>query len=417
MEAIEPRDVRVPEWYEPNPGTAEETALVLLTGPGERLRASRITNRRLSVSALGTASACALTARDTVYCCAPIHHATGILVCVGGALAGGSRLAVASRFEPKTFWDEVRRYGASVVFYTGAMCRPLVGAPPDPAERHHPVRLFAGSGMPAATWRRLLDRFGPVSVVEFYASTEANAVLVNLSGEKIGSVGRPLPGGAELALAAYDAREGRRLESATGFARPCPRGGVGLLLARVERERGDATGRLLRGVFRAGDAWISTGDLFRVDADGDFWLADHAADVVRGREGPVFTIALEDVLGEVECVDLAAAYGVELPGSGFEIPVAAIALRAGHALDPKALRRTASSRLPREARPRVLRVLDDLPTTAGHRLRKEPLRREGVRPGAGEGSAFWLEPGADAYTPFDARAYERLQRLVASGEL
>ena len=54
------------------------------------------------------------------------------------------------------------------------------------AEHHHPIRLFAGSGMPEGVWRRVLKRFGPARVVEFFASSEGNAVLVNLTGEKVG---------------------------------------------------------------------------------------------------------------------------------------------------------------------------------------------------------------------------------------
>ena len=74
---------------------------------------------------------------------------------VGGAVAGGARLAVASEFEPATFWDEVRRYGATVVSYTWAMLDEIAEAPPNPGEQHHPVRLFMGSGMPRGLWRRV----------------------------------------------------------------------------------------------------------------------------------------------------------------------------------------------------------------------------------------------------------------------
>ena len=46
----------------------------------------------------------------------------------------------------------------------------------------------------------------PVDVVEFFASSEGNAVLVNLTGQKVGSLGRPLPGAGELAVAAWRER-------------------------------------------------------------------------------------------------------------------------------------------------------------------------------------------------------------------
>ena len=127
-----------------------------------------------------------------------------MLVAAGSALSGGARLALASRFAPDVFWQEVRRYGVSVVFYAGEMARALVRAPFTIGERNHPVRLFAGSGMRPDLWKRLTARFGAVGVLEFYASTEASAVLANADGGKIGAVGHPLPGSPELAIAAYD---------------------------------------------------------------------------------------------------------------------------------------------------------------------------------------------------------------------
>ncbi|MCA9608533.1 MAG: alpha/beta fold hydrolase, partial [Myxococcales bacterium] len=95
MEAIDPARVVLPKWYEPNPGRAADEAMILFTaGRAEEPRAARITNRRWAFSALGAAAGCTLNPTDTVYCALPLHHAAGMLVAVGGALIGGSRLAL-----------------------------------------------------------------------------------------------------------------------------------------------------------------------------------------------------------------------------------------------------------------------------------------------------------------------------------
>src|SRR6185503_17265457 len=115
METIDPAAVTLPAWYRPDPGRARDLSMVFVSsGKHEPPRATRITNRRWAFSALGAAAAATLTTRDTVYCCLPLHHPSGTLVVSGSALAGGARLALASRFDPTTFWDEVRRYGVSV---------------------------------------------------------------------------------------------------------------------------------------------------------------------------------------------------------------------------------------------------------------------------------------------------------------
>jgi putative long chain acyl-CoA synthase len=416
MEAIDPDTVELPEWYTPNPGLAGELALVLMTGDGENLGSRRVSNRRWATSAYGTASGCALTPRDTVYCRSPIHHPTGVLVCVGGALVSGARLAMASEFtsdiDPKIFWQDVRRYGVNIVFYNGSLCSVLVNAPETDQERHHSIRLFAGSGMPKGLWHRVVDRFAPATVVEFFASTEGNAVLVNLTGEKVGSLGRPLPGAGEVGIAAWNIEKGELIERESGFAGDCKPGEIGLLVERVERERGELAGRPLRGVFEAGDAWLSTRDLVRIDEDGDYWLIDQIDDVIHGPNGAVATIPVEDVLtSEQESVDLVAVYGVHLPEFGTEIPVAALTLRPGTKLDPIALRHAVEHRLARHQRPIVIRLLDELPMTAGHRTRKRALRREGLGLEDVAGQTLWLAPGQKGYIPLST---EDLGRLLES---
>jgi putative long chain acyl-CoA synthase len=413
MEAIDPDLVELPEWYSPNPGLAAELAFILITGDGDHLRTSRVSNRRWATSAFGTATSCALTSRDTVYCRSPIHHATGILVCIGGALVSGARLAMASEFgttiDPDLFWKDVRRYGVNVVFYTGSLCRPLVNTIESQHERHHSIRLFAGSGMPRGLWRRMMERFAPAHVVEFFASTEGNAVLVNLTGEKSGSLGRPLPGGGKLDVAAWNLDQGKLAEHASGFAGRCEPGEIGLLVERVDRERGELGGRPLRGVFESGDAWLGTGDLVRVDEDGDYWRVDHVDDVIHTARGPVTTVAVEDALTtEVDAIDLAAVYGLKLPGLEHEVPSAAITLRPGKQLDPASLRRAVRRRLKDIERPILIRLVSDLPLTAGHRVRKRSLRQDGLDLPDSSSQTFWLAPGEEGYAPLTSETLSQL---------
>ena len=128
-------------------------------------------------------------------------------------------------------------------------------------------------------------------MLEFYGSTEGEAVLVNVTGAKIGCKGRPLPGSNEVRIAAYDPVEERLVVGPDGFARRCGRGEVGMLLVTAGRETiGTATP--LRSVFARDDSWLETGDLFRRDADGDFWFVGDG------------TAPVEDSMYDVAAVDL-----------------------------------------------------------------------------------------------------------------
>ena len=331
MERIDPSEVELPSWYRPDNGRASDLAFIVFTGQDEHTRMSRITNRRWAQSAFGTASSAAMTAGDTVYSVTPLYHPSGLMMSIGGAIAGGARLAMASTFQPSTFWDEVRRYGVTVASYTWTLLHELVEAPPHPGERHHPVRLFIGSGMPRGLWRRVERRFKPARVLEFYASTETGAILVNLRDAKPGSMGRPLPGSAEVRIGAYEIESAKLLLGRGGFVKQCGVDEIGMLLTRV-RTGVQTSSAPLRGVFARDDAWLATGDLFRRDRDGDHWRVDSLGDVIATSDGPVFTTPIRDALGDLPAVDLAVAYGIRPGPRTHELAVAAVTVRSGQEL-------------------------------------------------------------------------------------
>jgi putative long chain acyl-CoA synthase len=407
MERIDPDAVVPPAWYVPNPGRAGDLAFVLFTGGGERTRTNRITNRRWALSAFGTASSASLSSGDTIYSAQPAYHPSALLMSVGGAIAGGARLAVASKFEPEIFWDEVRRYGATVVSYTWAMLDEIAEAPPHPGEQHHPVRLFMGSGMPVGLWRRVQERFAPATVLEFYASTEGDAVLVNLTGRKAGSKGRPLPGSAEVRIAAYDTDARRLVLGRDGFAVACGRNEPGMLLAKVRRDAIGSGDGVLRGVFEAGDAWLETGDLFVRDGDDDFWLLDHSTALIRAATGAIPSGPIQDALGAIDAVALAVAYGVPTTRGDSQIPCAAITLRAGRELTAADLDAGLAD-LGDGGIPWVVRVVDEIPLTTWFRPQTGPLRKAGLRPPAKSTRAWYWDPRKGGYRKLSKAAVERL---------
>ncbi|MDX2089270.1 MAG: AMP-binding protein [Kofleriaceae bacterium] len=389
MEAIDPDTVVLPSWYKPDPGRARDLAMVFVSsGVFEPPRATRITNRRWAFSALGAAAAATLTTRDTVYCCLPLHHPSGTLVAAGSALTGGARLALASRFEPATVWDEVRRYGVSVVYYAGEMCRRLVDAPPVLGEKNNPVRLFAGSGMRRDVWRQLVDRFGPVGVLEMYASTEANAVLANARGKKIGSVGRPLPGSTELAVAAWSFPDNDFERDGAGRLIRARLDEPGMLVARLSSRAGADVAyidskRVLHDAFEPGDLWFVTGDFAEVDTEGDFTFIDRANQMVHTRLGAIASTKIEDALYELPAVALCIVAPRPDPDrAGSEYAIAAVQLQPGATLDLDELSAVVGT-LPEYGRPRLLRVVDSLPMTDGFRPIKRAIRELDLAAGPG----------------------------------
>ena len=342
---------------------------------------ARITNGRWAFSALGAAATCTLTPDDTVYAALPLHHAAGILVAVGSAIVSGARLALAE--EPlarrldanvEDFWSELRRYGASVVFYAGEMCRPLVLAPHDPADAASPVRLFAGSGMRPAVWNALRERFG-VGVLEFYASTESSAVLANASGRKVGSVGRPLPGSVAMALVTPDVAARAFPRDADGRMWRARANEPGVLLLRDDERHpghggGPARDDVLRDVFSEGDRWFVSADVLVRDEEGDHRFLGRLDQVAHGSDGaPVWPREIEEALETDGRVALAQVFVRD------EGPAAVVALAPQARLDP-AMLAAALAPLRREAWPRAIALVpaSAVELTDGYRPRRAALR-------------------------------------------
>jgi putative long chain acyl-CoA synthase len=398
MEAIDPESVELPGWYEPDPGRAHDLAFIMFTGSGERTRVNRITNGRWALSAFGTAASASLSRADTVLSLTPIHHPSALLTGIGAALASRARLAMTRGFDPDTFWEEVRRYGATAVTYTWTMAADMLDAPTGGRDKHHPVRLFIGSGMPTGLWRRVEQHFAPAKVLEFYASTEGAAVLVNVKGDKLGSMGRRLPGSAPLKVARFDVETDRLVEGPDGFAEECGVDEVGMLLAKLSHRDGAYPDRSLRALFEGGDAWLATGDLFRVDADGDHWLIGGVQSLIRTPHGATPPIPVQDAVSALDEVHLSVAYPVAQDDGSLAVAVA-VSLRPGESVDLERLAPELSEAvqvLSPTDRPRYIRVVDEIPRTTWYRVRTGPLRAEGI---PADGSVLVLDEDAGGYRP------------------
>jgi putative long chain acyl-CoA synthase len=398
MEKIDPDVVDLPGWYRPNPGLARDLAFVGFSSIGGELLARQITNYRWALSAFGTASAANLGRADTVYCLTPLHHQSGLLVSLGGAVVGGSRIALSRELRPDRFLQEIRQYGVTVVSYTWAMLREVIDDPAFSLTNNHPVRLFIGSGMPTGLWERVIDVFEPAHVVEFFATTDGQAVLANVSGAKLGSKGRPLPGGGDVELAAYDAEDDLILEDDRGFVRRADTNEVGVLLAHP-RGPVDPTASVKRGVFAPADTWVSTEYLFRRDEDGDYWLVDNRGSVIHTARGPVFASAINDAVGGLVAVDLAVTYGVDV--NGHQLAITALALCPGGSI-PSADLSEALADLPVGNPPDIVHLVPEMKLSASYRPLLGPLRAEGIP-----------KPSRNAwYLDADTNRYKRLTVAV-----
>lgn len=387
----------LPEWFVRNPGRADDLAFILFNGSGANTKLIRVTNGRWALTAYGTASTAQLSSRDTLLSVSPLHHPAGLLTAIGGAIAGGTRLAWLSEMDPDVFWEEVRRYGVTAVSYTWSQLLPLVDSAGHPAERDHPIRIFLGSGLPRGLWRRTTERLAPV--VEFWGSAERGAILANVSGAKVGSVGRPLPGAATVRLARFDLTTRELVRGEDGLAQPTDPGELGLMLTQdrvglfAESEIAD--------VFQPGDSWQPTVSLFRRDVDGDYWLEGQVPELVETAGGPVLPGPVTAVFEELPGVSSAVAYRRRGKG-GHDVLVVAIAPSTQLGVAAVA---AAAWRLPESARPTIVHVVPEMVFSSAGRPAGTALAREAIDPTL----PGWVwDAGREEYRPITKTALTRL---------
>ncbi len=141
-----------------------------------------------------------------------------------------------------------------------------------------------------------------------------------------------------------------------------------------------------RGVFAPADTWLSTEQLFRRDADGDYWYVGNRSTVIHTARGAVYAEPVTDAVGRIGAVDLAVTYGV--PSGEQDVAVTAVTLRPGATVTAADLTE-ALAVLRVGLPPDVVHVVADLPLSASYRPVVGELRGAGI-PRAGK-QAWYLD--------------------------
>ncbi len=355
---------------------------------------------------------------DVLYCALPLYHTVGGVICVNAALLTGARLVLRRSFSASQFWQDVTECGATSFQYIGEMCRYLITQPPGEYDRRHKVRYAVGNGLRPDIWEDFTRRFGIERMVEFYGATESNVTLVNLQG-RTGSIGKVMPG-ITATLVRYDVEKDEHVRDAGGLCVECAIGETGELLGRISGGKSDlvrfegytsaeATRRkIVRDVRAGGDAWFRSGDLLKRDREGNFYFVDRIGDSFRWKGENVSTQEVEETLASFPGIQLAVAYGVEVPGTDGRAGMAALALSAEVDLSGGQFYRHLE-RLPAYARPVFLRVVESIDMTGTFKVRKTELQRQGFDPGVSGSPLYFRDGAAGRYRVLDEATFEGIR--------
>ena len=287
----------------------------------------------------------------------PLYHTMGIHSLLAASVVGGC-FVVQQSWDPEQALQLIERERIDTLYLAPTLFYDLV---------HHPrfgdfdtsgVRAvaYAGSPMTSALVERVATAFEPEIFVNHYGSTEIYTFSVQRDQKaKPGCAGR----------AALNAR--LRLDPQ----------GEGEILCHMRSDeaftgywnRPDADEKAVR------DGWYHTGDVGRIDEDGDLWVVGRVDDMVVSGGENIHPVEVENVLARAHGVGEVAVVGA--PDDRWGQRVVAYVVADGEvtaeALDAFCL---ASNALARFKRPREYRFVPELPKSPSGKILRRMLRDE-----------------------------------------
>ena len=352
---------------------------------------------------------------DVMYVTLPLYHATGMVVCWCGVIAGSGALAIRRKFSTSSFWTDVQKFNASAIGYVGELCRYLMDAPESPNDRKHRVTKMIGNGMRPNIWNQFKERFGIEEILELYASSEGNVGFSNVLNFD-NTVGfSPVP----YAIIQYDKEQDRPVLNKKGCCIKVKKGETGLLIGKItarspfdgytDPEKNKSS--ILHNVFSKGDSYFNTGDLVRDIGFRHAQFVDRLGDTFRWKGENVSTTEVENICSDYEKISEAVVYGVEIPNTNGRAGMAAITLKDNTELNDEDLSKMVKlfkSELPPYAVPVFLRVQKKIETTGTFKYQKSKLKEEAFYPDRTSDRLLILLPNADSYSDITPEILDNL---------
>ncbi|MEU8526532.1 long-chain fatty acid--CoA ligase [Streptomyces sp. NPDC048629] len=306
-------------------------------------------------------------ATDSHVVCLPLFHTFGATVQMHAGFSTAATLHLVPRFDParvvRLMAEEEITFFAGVPTMWWGLLRELT-EDIDVARiaRNLRIGMSGGASLPVEILKEVDDRLG-VRIIEGYGLSETSplATVGDPDGPpRPGSIGRPI-WGVELKLLGRDGIE---------VTRPGEIGEIAVRGHNVMKGyhgRPEATAEALR------DGWLHTGDLARRDEDGWYYIVDRSKDMIIRGGFNVYPREVEEVLMTHPAVSLAAVVGVPHESHGEEVK-AFVILHGGVEVTPAELVEWSREQMAGYKYPRIVEVVDSLPTTATGKILKRQLR-------------------------------------------
>lgn len=308
-----------------------------------------------------------LTETDVLLCTVPLSHLGGLMY-LHTSLAFGIPVVLMERFVPLEFLKNIQKYRVTCFWIVPSIYYALLQLKEFESCDLSSLCSMIIFGAPSSpdTLRRFYKYCPTANVINAWGMTEISAAcMIPRGSKKLASVGKPAPW---IEVKIFDEND-----------REVPQGHVGEIVVRSWTvtdgyyKDPDATAYAMR------NGWFHTGDLGRLDAEGDLYIVGRLKEMIKVSGEFVYEPEVEAAIHKHPDVAEVAVIGVphELRG---EVPKAFVVLKEGRSLTAEDIRRFCQQHLAHFKVPRYVEFVSSLPKNRAGKIDKGKLRAASTKP-------------------------------------
>lgn len=299
----------------------------------------------------------------------PLYHLSGFMPAI--IMAAMKRPVVFPKslsFDPEEILKIVERESVTAIFMVPTQFRIFLDYPDLDSYDTSSVTLLSsgGSKMPASMKKEILSRFPNTVLVDGYGQTEniGAAIYSFLTVDDIpkiteGYIGKPISG-VQMRVVNEDGED-------------VSPGEVGEAIYKSPSLMRGYHGDDSKTEESFDDEWFYTGDLFRIDAEGNYYYVERKSEVIFSGGEKVFPAEVEEILCQHHKIESAVIVGIPDRVWG-EIVRAFIVPTSGQSITPDEITEWCADKMASYKKPREILIKKSLPVAEDGKILRSVLK-------------------------------------------